>query len=511
MTTLERIAVVGTDTVQHRRRVAESVNNILDFSFDQSRIQSEAEKLAGINPINLSYPPGNLLRYGAIPNLESSEATKIANNTKAIQTWIDYLCATHSIGYAPLGRFLFDGTIQVPGTYGWGWYGAGRTATAFIQTSNNIQMFDLGATAGSGLHSFSISDCGFDYLNSQASSNTNANAIKFSVEAFQSSLRRLQFNGGSWAIRVASGVGGPWGANWDDLIFGVGLTGGAMDWTGAVNAVPNNKWGRFFVTATNMTGPIFKNIKGYNWTWDTVELIDLNNAQWISLQAGSILVMGALKMEVGEYSGSPSFDGSALIYAPSGTILINSLTIGGTTAEFDFGAPRTVFAVTSGTFKVEAFHTELTAAPVDFYIADVDSSSLAEIRYTLRGTYPVPYTYVGGSASAEYLTVYPDINTHLSADKGDANYTITNGDPSTIFFETTLTAARTVALPNTDGIVFNGLRYKVISNGAVNGANTIAVKYGGSTLHTLSADNTSVEVMWRRGTGWLVSALGTVP
>ena len=51
------------DSTAHKR-TRESINGILRFDFDKSRTRTEAEKIAGIYPVNPSYPPGHVLRYG---------------------------------------------------------------------------------------------------------------------------------------------------------------------------------------------------------------------------------------------------------------------------------------------------------------------------------------------------------------------------------------------------------------------------------------------------------------
>ncbi len=53
-----------------------------------------------------------------------------------------------------------------------------------------------------------------------------------------------------------------------------------------------------------------------------------------------------------------------------------------------------------------------------------------------------------------------DTSKHISADRGDANYTIVIGDYGIQLFETTLTANRTVTLPTTG--LYRGLTYTVV-------------------------------------------------
>jgi hypothetical protein len=48
-----------------QRRVAETLNNVLTFQHDDSRIRTAAEVSAGVRPLNYAYPPGHVRRYGA--------------------------------------------------------------------------------------------------------------------------------------------------------------------------------------------------------------------------------------------------------------------------------------------------------------------------------------------------------------------------------------------------------------------------------------------------------------
>lgn len=65
---IPKISTQSLDTVQHQRRVAESINNIISHEADDLRRQTEAEKLDGLTPINRAYLPGDVRRYGAAGN-----------------------------------------------------------------------------------------------------------------------------------------------------------------------------------------------------------------------------------------------------------------------------------------------------------------------------------------------------------------------------------------------------------------------------------------------------------
>lgn len=80
---IPQIPVNGTETVTHRRRVAESINDLISYRADDWRRQTDAEKGAGITPINSGFPPGDVRRYGAGPAVAES------TNVTAIQAALD--------------------------------------------------------------------------------------------------------------------------------------------------------------------------------------------------------------------------------------------------------------------------------------------------------------------------------------------------------------------------------------------------------------------------------------
>lgn len=55
----------GPDDINQRRRRIETLNGILDFSFDDSRVRTAAEISASVTPVNYAYAPDNALRQDA--------------------------------------------------------------------------------------------------------------------------------------------------------------------------------------------------------------------------------------------------------------------------------------------------------------------------------------------------------------------------------------------------------------------------------------------------------------
>jgi len=96
---LQKLPVVDLDNVNHRRRARETINQVLDHSFDDSRRQLDAEKLAGVTPINAAFPPGDIRRYGGNGDGTTNNDGPLAQLLLVMKQGID--------GYIPNGTFAF--------------------------------------------------------------------------------------------------------------------------------------------------------------------------------------------------------------------------------------------------------------------------------------------------------------------------------------------------------------------------------------------------------------------
>lgn len=65
------------DSAAHRQRIAESVNGITSFQFDDSRVRTQAEITAGVTPFNYAYPFGHAYRYGIVDDDATDNGTAI--------------------------------------------------------------------------------------------------------------------------------------------------------------------------------------------------------------------------------------------------------------------------------------------------------------------------------------------------------------------------------------------------------------------------------------------------
>jgi hypothetical protein len=426
----------------------------------------------------------NVKEFGAVGD-------GVTDDTVAIQAGIDLIYATKGQLYFPNGDYLISSTLVIPNqNNGWSFQGEGRIGTSITQATDNIPVLDIGDDGVNISHSLQIKDISFGYTNDQTG-NTNAICIYISTQDnFHMTFKRLKFNSGYWGIKHKVGTGGTWGSNWDELEWADSVVGGAIDFTGATNAIPNNKWGRFSVDASNMTeGTIFKEVKGYNWTWDTVEIYGgSTNLRLVSFQAGSSCIIGSFKAET--ITINTALAGNSLFTCPTnGYIKIGSFHLGGTTCVLTPLSTTAIFTGPAYLVDIGFLDLKPSAATSNMYIC---STGRMVVKQILRLTYEVPFTNLASTESAENLTIESIANDQLSADKGDADYTLTLGDPNNISYETTLTAPRTVTLPGADGDIYSD---------------------GGSRGSVLT-DNSYTELMYRRhptgGPGWRVVSKGTL-
>lgn len=462
------------------------------------------------------------LAASALTTVSGQQVTFGTNDTAALQAMFDYVTVNRRQAFLPDGLYCVTSPLNVQARPGWGLSGNGPECSILVQMADNVPLLDLGAVAASLLHTYLLEDFKLSYAALQPSANTNASCMVFSTMAFWGSLRRIYFERGCDGIKVRSGVGGPWGQNWDDFRFLQTLSGSAMDWTGATNGVPNNRWGRMVVEMNSMAKPAFNQVRGYNWSIEAIEMLGSVGAnsgggtgqQLFNLQSGSTVDINCLKLETLNYTGTHAFTNSALIYAPSGAVRIRQLFFGGTQSVFNTTNALTIFGGAVRDFQVEYFYTTLSQAPVNVTVSGASSGRVVIGNLDdANGVGVIPMTNIGSSAGANMVTYARNAVRRLSDDIGNADYTLaTNGGPTVIVAQTALTLPRSIEIMADTNYLFNGYTVTVLSRGAVNGTNTLTIKAGGITKATISSDNYAVELTWRRNptahSGWVITRQG---
>jgi hypothetical protein len=448
----------------------------------------------------------NAKDYGAVGNGTTDDTT-------ALQNWLNYVVANKRHGWLPNGTYKITSTLIAPAApTGYGITGESRGGTSISQATNNIPVLQVGDTTDASrqviLENFSLT-----YASTQSSSNTNANCLVFSGPSgglsgtAYATIRNLTFTKGYYAMRVPSGVVAPWASEFDNLYMQA-MSGGFYDNTGSIGGVPNNKWGRLTLYCDDAIGPIFKAWNTYNTTIDAIEFLRADAGPvLINAVAGFGVDIGSVKLELGTYTTAKN-----LIELPSSHwVRIGDFVLDiGTTftpASGTLAAIRVLAAsgyssfVDIGTMRLRA--TTLSGNCVGFATASTATGKLRVGNVQLDNGWTLQDR--SSTFAGNYVTVDAWVNGSLSDDKGDANYTVTLGDPNVVHFDTAFTAQRTITLPSqTSNNTCAGLYYELIFDGAINGANTALIKQGATTIRTQTIDKKKLRYAWRRSTWVLV-------
>jgi hypothetical protein len=470
----------------------------------------------------------NAQAWGANPNAVSE--AEITANTEALQNFCNFLVEKHCYGELPRGVYKINKELTFALTYGFGLIGGGRWATKLEQHAENTPILNIGNTTPppENMHSTKFACIQFTYAKVQPVTNTRAIPILFSGVCYESVLDDLWFERCYYGIQVAEGIAGPWGCNWDNLVFGGEITGGAIDWRPAATVgIPNNQWGRFFVEATNMSGPIFAGLGGHNWTIGNIEIIEANQGpELMTLREGSEVVINSFKLEIGVYG--EAFNGKSLITLNGSDAYFGILRFYSGETEGD----KIVVNIPGGhLYAINNNWSFSGGRPSKLTIGLLDAgfSNVAGSIYLLDGAqeYSKGQSRIGtyytqgcelfnnaGSGASEVTIVDDYLNNHIGANAGDANYTAALGSPNIVPFNTAFTAARTIELPKTPDNMFNGLYYEFIFDGAIKGTNYGKIVCNGVTLMTVEVDKTIVRFTWRRSTvsvqaGWVLTKYDT--
>ena len=246
---------------------------------------------------------GSLLVEEVYPEWWGAIGDDTNNDTSALQSFLDYIIPNHMDGvlasktYKISAKLLFQQGFQ--------WSLKGGSKTIIKQYANNTSILDLG---GSGTtnesNSINISNIEFDY-NELQDGKTNANCMYFSDMYYHSVFENLKFNGGYFGMKTKLNVIGAWGCTFNNLQFGSGLYGGAIDQSLTGNqGVPNNSYDRIFVDATNMVETVMS-LYAYNTSIGVFECISLDKGvPLFEFKSGSVFSITAIKIENCTYLAS---------------------------------------------------------------------------------------------------------------------------------------------------------------------------------------------------------------
>jgi hypothetical protein len=444
----------------------------------------------------------------------------VTDDTARIQAWVTHITTNHLPGVMPAGTYRITSRIEFPRTYGWSIRGAGPQQTIIRQDTDNAAVLWMGSDTASTGHSWSIANLQLTYNATQSTANTSAICLAFNQEFWGGRIDNVWFQRGWYGIALAQSIPAPWGCIWDNLTFGTELSGGAIDNnTNNAASTPNNHWGKFYVRGDAMAGPVFL-VRGYNWTWDSVEFnVMALGPKLIFLAGGQPEVrIGAVKLEGATYaSGTTNY---LIEVGTGGSLNLDQLTVSGT--PLTIGAGVVVYAVQAGTgggqgnVRVGMVRLGGSAITGTIYAFGGAVSGGIVLGDFVSQHANAKLVNNGSTVTANNLVVDSYTNHRMSDDKGDANYTVALKDPNIIQLETAFTAQRTVSLPSDGNFLHNGQYYEtVVNTGVVNGANTLLIKCGATTLHTETTDKKVIRFTWRRNVtvanGWKMTKYETLP
>lgn len=104
---LQKLPVQAPQNANQWRRSRETLNQILDHTFDDSRVQTAAEIAAGVMPINKAFPPGDIRRYGAL--------VAASDNSAAINSALSVSANGGDAAFLPLGTWKITSTLSAAG------------------------------------------------------------------------------------------------------------------------------------------------------------------------------------------------------------------------------------------------------------------------------------------------------------------------------------------------------------------------------------------------------------
>ncbi len=157
--------------------------------------RSAAEISAGITPTDFSFPEGNLLRYGAVGD-------GVANDTQAIQDWIDVGGSDGALLFAPAGSYLHSSIsianpVQIRGAGG---INPGATSFDYSGTTGDAWTFSEGADSDS------ITECRFHAVNGGTSNCLQIGGSDDTKSQREFRITRCEFENFFVSIDIFNGI-----------------------------------------------------------------------------------------------------------------------------------------------------------------------------------------------------------------------------------------------------------------------------------------------------------------
>jgi hypothetical protein len=273
---------------------------------------------------------------------------------------------------------------------------------------------------------------------------------------------------------------------------------------------PNNRFEHIYVNASSMVGPLFYIQGGVSTSMSAIEINAASlGPTLIKDTAGGGWSVDAIRVEGGTYGAGASAV-NAMFDMSASSLRIDRLELGPLTINSTGGGNNYIFdtSLSACHLGILTMNPAIITITGNWWLAQ-QATGTVTVDTLATNTFPTNFylTNMPGTITAKQIQVLDWLKGAISADKGDANYTVALGDPNIITYATNLTAARTVTLPASSSAInshlFDGLWYRVVRSGA--GAFDLKINdaTGATLLDSIVSGKTgAIEYTYRRG-GWV--------
>lgn len=228
----QKLPLTGLDDINHRRRARETLNGVLDHSFDDSKAQTSQEKLKGKTPVNKAYPVGDIRRWGAVSgedcwkaiqdSLDTAGVAMIPENfTALISQTIDIVVAGLELYgnsrltsvIQPVDGFsaqsLVANTFQGPGPGSGSSYGHSIHDLFFRCEAPNLAILNVIGVDLASVNNTCVSRCRFTGTYDPVFANMLATGVRFAAPlnaaAYANTVHDCDFTYLGYGVLVADG------------------------------------------------------------------------------------------------------------------------------------------------------------------------------------------------------------------------------------------------------------------------------------------------------------------
>ena len=436
----------------------------------------------------------------------------VTDDTAAIQAALSALfSASGGSLYFPKGTFKITAKLTIPFSTGWRIHGHSRGGTTIKQFTDNTPIFSLESTNTWG---WQIAHMGFSWNTAQPITNTNAIAIKLGTGTaghsfFMFTVRHCNFGNGFRAI-AADAASSPsvWGVHVHNCQFANTMSGASF-FAAPTPSVgqPNICIENCLIDAAGAGEDLIRITSGDNLTLRNVEFI--NGGAPVQLMNISTTYAISLIGCKSENYNNGTTTAQALFRFQQCNVRVISCSCNGLLGSA--GKPRFLMGDTTTSLAIFGLNCDssMTAGgPAIPYTAGI-IPFVCDIKLNAFGG---TGTFSDALRSQLGNVAMPKIDadkrqSDFITDIGDASVTLTSSSDRIQYCNATLTAARTVALPNTS--TYDGMEFEIVRKSATPGAFTLTVTDPLSGNPYTFAANTNGYVRYRlRGAGWRIMAAG---